>query len=126
MAEIKLKSYQELIAWQKAMDLAVSIYKATDSMPRSEQYGLTAQVRAAAISVPSNLAEGFGRQRTPESIQHARIGLGSLFEAETQIILAHRLGFISEVDGLLGDSAEVSKIIYGLVKSLERRRAANH
>ena len=85
------QEYSELIAWQKAVDLVESVYKATESFPREEIHGLTSQVRRAAVSVLSNIAEGQGRKSTMEFLHHLSIAYGSLTETETQLLIAGRL-----------------------------------
>src|SRR6476659_1156091 len=89
-----VRSYQDLVAWQKAMDLVELVYGATRGFPREEVYGLTSQVRRAAVSVPSNIAEGQGRASTKEFLHHLSIARGSLFEVETQVLVAQRLGYL--------------------------------
>jgi four helix bundle protein len=118
-----LGSYHDLIVWQRAIDFVVDTYKLTGRFPRTELYGLTAQLQRAAVSIPSNVAEGAGRIHTHEFIHHAGIARGSLFEAETQIIVARRLGYVSEEDirPLLHAVAEVGRLLYGLIVSLERK-----
>ena len=115
-----VRSYRDLIAWQKAMDLAVAVFRATERMPRQEAFGLVSQMRRAAVSVPSNIAEGQGRGMTKEYVRFLRIARGSVQELETQLVLAGRLGFVAGevLDRLLADSAEVSKVISGLSRSL--------
>jgi four helix bundle protein len=117
------KSYRDLVAWQKSMDLADAIYRATKSWPRDELYGLTNQVRRAAVSVPSNLAEGQGRASPREFMQHISIARGSLAEAETQLLLAQRFGYVTtdEANHLLAAAAEVGRLLYGLTNSLSRK-----
>ena len=88
---MEIMSYRDLIAWQKAMDLVTAIYRATAGFPRDEIYGLTSQLRRAAVSTPSNIAEGQGRQSTREFIHFLSIAYGSLNEAQTQILIAERL-----------------------------------
>jgi four helix bundle protein len=116
-------SYHDLIVWQKAMDFVVDTYRLTGQFPRTELYGLMAQLQRAVVSIPSNIAEGAGRGHTREYIHHLCISRGSLYEAETQIILARRLGYASEEDikPLLGMIAEIGKMLNGLVASLERK-----
>jgi four helix bundle protein len=120
---MSLASYHDLFAWQKAVDFVVDTYKLTGRFPRAELYGLTAQLPRAAVSVPSNIAEGAGRIHTREYIHHAGIARGSPFEAETQIIVAQRLGFVSEeeVRPLLAAVSEVGRLLHGLIASLERK-----
>ena len=89
-------SYRDLIAWQKAKALAVSVYRATDSFPKTETYGLVAQMRRAAVSVASNVAEGQGRKTPGEFGQFLGHARGSLLELETQADIAHDLGLIAD------------------------------
>lgn len=87
-----LKSYKELIVWQKAMQLVEEVFILTDTFPKSEIYGIISQMRRAAISIPSNIAEGYGRKSAKEYSQFYSIAYGSALELETQIIIAKRLG----------------------------------
>ena len=117
------QSYRELIAWQKARALVSEIYKGTESFPSKEQYGLTSQIRRAAVSVPSNIAEGQARHSQKEFkhfLSHAR---GSLAEVETQLILAQDLGFLSEAEGtrLLAVAAELGRILNALIAAIKLR-----
>jgi four helix bundle protein len=115
-----VKTYRELIAWQKSVDLAVHIYRITEEFPRSEQYGLTNQVRRAAVSVSSNIAEGQGRGTTNDFRRFLAIAYGSLQEVETQIIIAQQLGYLgdSAATEALDLCAETGRIINGLTRSL--------
>lgn len=117
---MKVRNYQELIVWQKAMDLVESVYAASRSFPREEIYGLTSQLRRAAISIPSNIAEGQGRRTTPDFIRHLSIGYGSLREVETQLLIAARLRYLSDAkcQDLLKITAEVGRLFNGLMSSL--------
>src|SRR5260221_1364943 len=90
-----ISSYKELIVWQKAINLVKEIYLVSEKFPRTELYGLTSQIRRAAVSVPSNIAEGYGRKSIKEYSQFYSIAYGSLLEVETQIIIAKELAFIS-------------------------------
>jgi four helix bundle protein len=118
---MKLQSFKELIAWQKAMDMAVAVYRATQGFPREELYGLTIQMRRSATSVPSNIAEGQGRASTGEFKHFLGNAYGSLCELETQVDLAARLGYLSEErrESLSALTAEVGRIINGLNASLK-------
>jgi len=119
---MKVKNYQELITWQKAMDLVEEVYKASKSFPREEVYALTSQIRRAAVSVPSNIAEGQGRRTTADFIRHLSIAYGSLREVETQILIAARLGY-SERGGtetVMNRAGEVGRLLNGLMASLHR------
>ncbi len=88
---MKVKNYRELVVWQKAMTFVELVYRATRQFPREELYGLTNQLRRAAVSVPSNIAEGQGRFSTREFLSFLSIARGSLREAETQLMIAQRL-----------------------------------
>ena len=118
---MKLQSFKQLIAWQKAMDMVVAVYKASRTFPKEELYGLTIQIRRAANSVPSNIAEGQGRASTGEFKHFLGTAYGSLCEVETQIEIAARLGYLSgEASASLSAmTAEVGRIINGLSSSLK-------
>src|SRR5512139_433540 len=93
----KAKTHKDLIVWQKAMDLIESLYHLTETMPKSEIYGLTSQIRRAAVSVPSNIAEGAAPNSAKEFMQFLYVALGSAAELDTQLLLAERLGFVRNV-----------------------------
>src|SRR5437867_12615015 len=93
-----VKHYQELIAWQRAMDVGVGIYKVTRRFPREELYALTSQLRRAAVSIPSNVAEGHCRRTTKAYANHVSIALGSHGEVETCLEVGTRLGFLTKVE----------------------------
>ena len=120
MTNKPLSSYRELIAWQKAIDLVTEIYSITKEFPREETYGLTSQLRRSAVSVPSNIAEGQGRATKGEFIQFLCHARGSLFELETQIVLAEKLGYITpETESQVAlRITEVARILNGLLTSL--------
>ncbi|HEX8494490.1 MAG TPA: four helix bundle protein [Pyrinomonadaceae bacterium] len=115
-----VKSYQELIVWQKAMNLVESIYQISGRFPKDEIYGLTSQLRRAVISVPSNIAEGQGRNSTKEFLHHLSIAYGSFMETETQLQISGRLGYLqdAETTRLLEQTAEVARLINGLSRAL--------
>ena len=117
-----IKSYRDLGVWQKAMELAQKCYASTAEFPQREVYGLTSQIRRAAVSIPSNIAEGHSRRSRQAYLNHISIALGSQSELETQIDLSCRLGFISErsSEEILLMAAEVGRMLHGLVSSLER------
>jgi len=119
-----LKHYQELIAWQKAMDLAALAYKMTRGFPREELFGLALQIRRAAVSIPSNIAEGQGRNTTRDFMHFLGIAIGSLQELETQVIVADRLRYLNAdaKAGFLDLSSEVGRLIHGLINSLKEKR----
>ena len=119
-----VKKYQELIAWQKGIALVTEVYKVSANFPHNEMYGLTSQLRRAAISVPSNIAEGQGRASSGEFIQFLCHARGSLYEVETQIIVSTNLGYISteEADAVIERISELGRILNGLITSLHARR----
>jgi four helix bundle protein len=114
------KSYRDLAAWQRAMELVEGVYLATKEWPREEIYGLTNQVRRATVSVPANIAEGQGRRNPREFIRFLGIATGSLHEVETHLLIARRLDYLDErsLAHLLDLSAETGRIINGLLRSL--------
>jgi four helix bundle protein len=120
------RNYRDLIAWQKAMNLVAEVYRLSTSFPRPELYGLTAQLRRAAVSIPSNIAEGQGRGGDPEFVRFLRIAHGSLNEVETQLLIAERLGYTERklVNPLIDMSAEIGRLINGLVRSKTQAAAA--
>ena len=119
---MKVRNYQELIAWQKAMDLVEEIYEASKSFPREELYALTSQIRRAGVSIPSNIAEGQGRLTTPDFLRHLSIAYGSLREVETQILIAGRLRYVhaTTVERVMRGASEVGRLLNGLMSSLTR------
>ena len=118
-----MKSYQELKVWQKSMDLVVGCYELAKGFPKEERFGLTSQLQRAAVSVPSNIAEGHARSLTKSYLYHLAIAHGSLAELETQLILSQRLNFSKEsaVSTLLQQTSEIGKMLNGLTQSLESR-----
>src|SRR5690349_11329202 len=112
--------YQDLIAWQKAKSLATEIYHATETFPKAELYGLTSQLRRAAVSVPSNIAEGQGRLTKGEFCHFLGLARGSLFEVETQLAISVDLSFLQETEfkQLQEHFAEVCRILNGLIDSV--------
>lgn len=112
--------YSDLVVWQKAMELVTEVYKVTATFPVEERFGLSSQARRAAISIPSNIAEGHGRKATGAYINHLSIAYGSLVEFETQIQIAARLDFLpsDQSISLLTETDEIGKMLTGLRKSL--------
>jgi four helix bundle protein len=115
-----LKSYKELIVWQKAMDLAALVYQSSVAFPKDEIYGLRQQLRRAAVLIPSNIAEGQCRTTTKDFLNFLAIARGSLAEVETQILLAARFEYFSkeQLDQLLSSVNEVGRLLSGLQNSL--------
>ena len=118
-----LKNYKELNVWQKSYELCLKIYQITAKFPNEERYGLTSQIRRSAVSIPSNVAEGYGRKTTLDYIRMLYISYGSVCELETQILLAGDLGFIDkgELDTAKKDIAEIERMLKALIKSLENK-----
>ncbi len=118
-----VKSYRDLIAWKKAMKLVLEIYRATKAFPQVETYGLISQLRRAAIAVPSRIAEGHERISTGDYRQFLGHALGSVMEIETQILIAEELKYLNKEQSasLLERTAEVGKILNGLLRSLRVR-----
>jgi four helix bundle protein len=119
------RNYQDLLAWQRAIDLVEEVYTSSRSWPKEELYGLTNQVRRAVVSVPSNIAEGQGRRGRAEFLRHLSISHGSLREVETQLMIARRLRYLTQdqADGLLAQTAEVGRLLQGLMRSLDATTA---
>ena len=117
----KIQTFQDLIAWKKAHALTLIIYQLAKSFPQDERFGLTDQMRRAAISVGSNIAEGFGRGSARDKIQFYLIAKGSLCELYSQFLIAKDLGYISKETTITEDIDEVSKLIAGLIKSSPSR-----
>ena len=115
-----LKNYKELKVWQKAYQLCLRIYEITKNFPKEERYGLVSQIRRSAISVPSNIAEGYGRHSRNEYIRFLQIALGSLFELQTQLEIAANLGYLKkeEFDVLYESTREVERMLSVLIKRL--------
>ena len=113
------RNYRDLIAWQRAMDLAEAVHIVTRRFPSEERYGLTSQIRRAAVSIPSNIAEGQGRGGTVEFVRFLRIAYASLREVETQVLLSERFEYIDtrQTARLLDLTAEVGRLLNGLMKS---------
>ncbi|MFH0992511.1 MAG: four helix bundle protein [bacterium] len=113
----EVKSYQDLVVWQKAMELVEMVYRATKLFPKEELYGLTSQLRRAVVSIPSNIAEGHSRKSTAEFRNFISIAQGSKAEAETQIMIAQRLGYLS-----LEQSAQILSLLTEISKMLSSLR----
>ena len=118
-----LKSYRDLLVWQRAIELVVLVYRLSAEFPRNETYGLTAQIRRASVSVPSNIAEGYGRGTRKEYLQFLSIARGSLKELETQAIIAERLSYATsaQIERLLSDSERLGKMLGSLIRSLRAK-----
>ncbi len=123
MEKEKIKTYQDLIVWQRSRELVVLVYRLTDAFPGAELFGLTSQIRRAVISIPSNVAEGFRRKSVKEKIQFLRIAYGSGSELETQLILSTDLGFLEKDDLVRVDNLlhEVMSMLNKIIANFEKR-----
>ena len=117
-----IKTYKDLLIWQKCIVLVKTIYTNLESFPKDEIFGLQSQIKRAAVSIPSNIAEGWGRNSTISYIHFLKIARGSLFELETQIIIANELNFISDLkfNEITQIITEESKMLNAFIKSLSK------
>lgn len=114
-----VKSYQELLVWQKGMTLVKAVYELTSEFPREESYGLTSQMRRAAVSIPSNIAEGRSRSTRKDFVQFLKIASGSLAELETQVLIAKDLGFLEDEQVILALLDEERRMLNSMMKKLQ-------
>jgi len=122
-----LKSYRELLVWQKGIDLVVIAYKATAGFPKSETYGLISQIRRAATSIPANIAEGYGRGTRKEYLQFIMVAQGSLKELETHLIVSEKLSYLtaSQAARLLTQTDELGRMMGSLIRKLKASSSAS-
>ncbi|HEV2245361.1 MAG TPA: four helix bundle protein [Terriglobia bacterium] len=120
-----VRGYRDLKVWQKAVDLVAASYRLCKSLPQSETFGLSSQIRRAAVSIPANIAEGHGRDHLGDYLRHLSVANGSLMELETHFIVAERLRFLSgsELDAVLEMTSEIGKMLAGLSQSLKASAA---
>jgi four helix bundle protein len=120
-----LKSYKDLKVWQKSYNLCLDIYRTTKEFPKEELYGLSSQIRRSAVSIPSNVAEGYGRKTTADYMRSLYIAYGSNCELETQILLAGDLKYVEKgkLNKLKNDVAEVERMLMALIKSLSAKNS---
>ncbi len=121
---MEIKSYRDLRVWQSGMELVVMVYEISEKFPSKEIYGLTSQIRRAAVSVPSNIAEGHTRESTKEYLHHLSIAQASLAEVETQIEIAFRLKYCSqqELDHIQTNCSALGKQLYALRNALQKKQ----
>jgi four helix bundle protein len=119
-----MKDFRQLKVWEKSHQLALAIYKATKEFPKDELYGLTSQIRRASMSIPTNIAEGCGRNTDAEFARFLQIAMGSASETEYQLLLSHDLGFLNkeQYDKLTIDITEVKQMLASLLKTLRAER----
>ncbi len=116
-----MRDHRDLDVWNRAMDLVVEVYKITNDFPRSETFGLSAQMRRAAISVASNIAEGAARRTTKDFVHFVHVARGSLLELQTQITIASRLGMQVESPDVITLATQVGQQLNGLLRALRRK-----
>jgi four helix bundle protein len=118
-----VRCYRDLNVWQRAIDLTVDVYRLTTGFPKHEIYGLSSQMQRAAVSIPSNIAEGHARDSTKEYLHHLSIAAGSQAELETQLIIAGRLGYLTEtqVADSLAVTENIGRMNFGLQRSLKAK-----
>ena len=114
----KIKKFSDLEAWKKSHKLAIQVYQATRTLPNEERFGLTSQLRRAVVSITSNIEEGFSRNSYKEKVQFYSIALGSLYEIQSQLLIARDIGYLSKnsFDECSKQSIVASKLINGLIK----------
>lgn len=119
----KINTYRNLIVWQKPVALVTAIYTLTKSFPQEEKFGIVSQLNRASVSIPSNIAEGWGRESSKNYLQFLRISRGSLMETETLLEISKNLKYINDKDfKIISDNIEeVSKILQGLIKSIQQK-----
>ena len=119
-----MKDFRQLKVWEKAHQLALAVYKATKSFPKEEIYGLTSQIRRASMSIPTNIAEGCGRNTDAEFARFLQIAMGSASETEYQLLLSHDLGFLTKVqyEKLNNDVTEVKRMLTSFIQTLRADR----
>ena len=116
----QIKTYRDLIVWQKSMALLTEIYKTTKTFPRDETYGLIAQMRRCAVSIPSNIAEGYGRNSSSDYVRFLRITMGSLYELQTQLDISLNLKYLEEnsFKSFYESSREVERMLSSLIRKI--------
>ncbi len=117
------RNHKDLEVWKQSMDLVDVVYRTTKGFPADETYGLTSQMRRAAISIPSNIAEGAARSGKKEFVQFLRVSLGSLSELETQFLISGRLGYVAEEEPVMAQIETVRKLLHGLIRHLKKETA---
>ena len=120
----KVKTYRDLIVWQKAMQLVTDVYSLIKSLPKDEVYGLTSQVRRCSISIPSNIAEGYGRKSTNDYCRFLQIAIGSLYELQTQLEICLNLNYLtnSVFDNINEQSREIERMLSSLISKLNPKK----
>ena len=115
-----MKTYTELFVWQKSMELVTAVYRESRNFPKEEIYGLTSQIRRCAVSIPSNIAEGFGRKSQQDFIRFLKISMGSLFELQTQLRIAKNLEYLEEgkFNAVFEETREIERMLSAFIQSI--------
>ncbi|KIA94003.1 four helix bundle protein [Flavobacterium sp. KMS] len=118
-----MSNFKKLLIWQKSMSLITKIYISTNNFPKEEVFGLTSQIRRSSISIPSNIAEGFGRESNKDFLRFLNISIGSLFEMQTQLEIAKNIAYLNEdeFNNLYEDSREVERMLVSFINKLKER-----
>lgn len=118
-----VKNYRDLVVWQKSMELVAAIYTISKTFPKEELYGITSQLRRSSVSVPSNIAEGYGRHSTNDYVRFLRISIGSLFELQTLIEIANNLEYMNkdQFADYYSKSREIERMLSSLIRKVEDR-----
>ena len=117
---MKMRNYRDLVVWQKSMALVTKVYSITRLLPNEELYGLVSQIRRSAVSIPSNIAEGYGRYSTNDYIRFLQIAIGSLYELQTQLEICLNLGYLSKehFEKIYEQSREIERMLSSLIKKV--------
>jgi four helix bundle protein len=124
---VGIDSYRDLKVWQEAMSVAERAYRVTAPFPKDETYGMTSQIRRAAVSIAANIAEGYGRDNSGSFVQFLRMSQGSLKELETHLMLSARVSLVptADVEPLLQQCDELGKMLRSLIRSIQRRQSSD-
>ena len=122
-----IRTYRDLLVWQKAMTLVTEVYRLSRRFPKEETYGLTSQIRRCGVSVPSNIAEGCGRNSTSDYVRFLRMAMGSLYELQTQAEIARNLGYLDDdaFEGMYASSREIERMMSSLIRQLKQKTSGN-
>jgi len=118
-----MSTFRDLMIWQKSMNLVTKIYQSTNHFPKEEIFGLTSQIRRSSVSIPSNIAEGFGRESKQDFLRFLNISVGSLFELQTQLEIAKNISYINEneFNNIFENSREIERMLVSFIKKLKER-----
>jgi four helix bundle protein len=119
-----MKTFRDLLIWQKSMNLVTEIYQLTNSSPKEEIYGLSSQIRRSAISIPSNIAEGYGRDGNSDYLRFLNISISSLFEIQTQLEISYNLKYINQIqfNKTNGESREIERMLSAFIRKIKDRK----